>query len=259
MLGGLSRRDAVVLISLLLLAALILTAGWKLLWFLTDDAYISFRYVSNSMMGHGYVWNPAPFRPVEGYTNFLWVLLLDGVWRLTGTPPPAAANYLSLAFSYLTLVVVSLMVVGTRWKGGNGRPRMVFLGLVLLGITTNRTFLTWSSSGLETAMFGFFVLLWVGACLRGSLSGRWSILPVTLPAAAIYLTRPDGILFLAATILIVLLELRRGGWKPRLLVGAAPLVLVPVHLAWRRLTYGEWLPNSYYAKVTGVWPESGLR
>ena len=50
--------------------------GWHLFYFLTDDAYITFRYVSNSLAGRGLVWNPAPFRPVEGYTSFLWAIVL---------------------------------------------------------------------------------------------------------------------------------------------------------------------------------------
>jgi arabinofuranosyltransferase len=48
----------------------------------------------------------------------------------------------------------------------------------------------------------------------------------------------------------------RSGWR---LAGLVPLLAVPAHLLWRLATYGEWLPNSYYAKVTGPWPESGLR
>jgi len=55
--------------------------GWKAFWFLTDDAFIAFRHVSNSILGFGYVWNAPPFRPVEGYTSFLWVVVLDWVWR----------------------------------------------------------------------------------------------------------------------------------------------------------------------------------
>jgi len=34
---------------------------------------------------------------------------------------------------------------------------------------------------------------------------------------------------------------------------------VVAHVAWRRVHYGAWLPNTYYAKTTAVWPESGLR
>jgi len=74
--------------------------GWRTFWFLTDDAYIAFRYVSNSSLGLGYVWNPPPFRPVEGYTSFLWVVLLDIVWRITGFEPPSVVSqqYLDKVF-----------------------------------------------------------------------------------------------------------------------------------------------------------------
>ena len=40
-----------------------------------DDAFISFRYARNLVEGAGLVWNPGE-PPVEGYSNFLWVLLL---------------------------------------------------------------------------------------------------------------------------------------------------------------------------------------
>lgn len=38
-------------------------------WFLTDDAFISFRYARNLLEGHGLVFNPGEY--VEGYSNFL--------------------------------------------------------------------------------------------------------------------------------------------------------------------------------------------
>ena len=43
-------------------------------WFLSDDAFISFRYSRHLADGLGLVWNAG--EPVEGYTNFLWVLLM---------------------------------------------------------------------------------------------------------------------------------------------------------------------------------------
>src|SRR5262245_52520872 len=55
--------------------------GWRALSWLSDDAFIYFRYASNSLLGHGYVWNAPPFRPVEGYTSLLWIVLIDLVWR----------------------------------------------------------------------------------------------------------------------------------------------------------------------------------
>jgi arabinofuranosyltransferase len=255
------RREAVTLAVLLSAAGVLLIIGWKLLWFLTDDAYISFRYVSNAALGHGYVWNPAPFRPVEGYTNFLWILLLDIVWRVFKVSPPQSANYISLVFSFLTLLLVSSIVLRMRWYEALRRGRMILLAFVLVGIVTNRTFLAWSSSGLETAMFNFFLILWINSCVFTSSTYRWYYLVLTLPAAAVYLIRPDGLIFFAATVLILYVTLRRHKHHLRCkrTLGILPLVIVPGHLVWRKATYWEWLPNSYYAKYVGLWPESGLR
>src|SRR5439155_5917137 len=40
-----------------------------------DDTYITFRYAANLAHGFGIVWNPGGPH-TEGYTNFLYVLLL---------------------------------------------------------------------------------------------------------------------------------------------------------------------------------------
>src|SRR5262245_23778427 len=65
--------------------------------FLCDDAFITFRYVANAREGHGLVWNAPPFLPVEGYTGFLWALVLWATWSWFGVEPPDAANVLSIA------------------------------------------------------------------------------------------------------------------------------------------------------------------
>ncbi len=39
-------------------------AGWRLFWFLTDDAFIDFRYARNSVLGYGLFWKTPPFSPV---------------------------------------------------------------------------------------------------------------------------------------------------------------------------------------------------
>src|SRR5262245_9957845 len=75
-----------------------LFVGWKVFLFQTDDAYISFRYISNRHLGFGYTWNPPPFLPVEGYTSFLWIVLLDLIWTVLGIEPPEASQILGLLF-----------------------------------------------------------------------------------------------------------------------------------------------------------------
>ncbi len=246
---------------LLLAAAGVLIIGWKLLWFLTDDSFITFRYVSNSVRGHGYVWNPPPFLPVEGYSSFLWVLILDGVWRLTGSPPPAVANYLTLACSFLSLALAAVLVLRLRWRADLVAWRFVFAALVLLGLTTNRTFLTWASSGFETALFNLLVFAWLALGVGAGAMRPRRVVALSALAACLHLARPEGVLFAAATIAMFTLAPRELAWwrSPRALAAYTPLLLIPLHLLWRHSFYGEWLPNTYYAKVVGVWPASGAR
>lgn len=257
----LNQSERISVIVILFLSGILLYSGWRLFWFLTDDAYISFRYVSNSVLGYGYVWNPPPFRPVEGYTSFLWVALLDVVWRTLALPPPNSANYLSLLFSFLTLITASFAVLRLEWSSRLVRYRLLFLGLFLLGVTTNRTFLTWSSSGLETAMFNYFLIAWVCSAIFIPNRGLLWIFTVTASAVGVYLSRPDGILTVVATVVMLLWNGRKG--KPafglKQVAATLPLLLVPVHLFWRRSLYGAWLPNTYFAKYSGMWPESGVR
>ncbi|MBM3316351.1 MAG: hypothetical protein FJY75_00720 [Candidatus Eisenbacteria bacterium] len=257
------RADASRLRLALLLAAAAaaLFAGWKLLWFLTDDAYIAFRYISNARLGYGYVWNAPPFSPVEGYTSFLWVVLLDLVWRVLGVEPPAAANTLALLFALATLALTARMVWRLTWTQERERLRLPLLALTLAGLVSHRTFITWSSSGLETAMFNALVAAWVYAAGFLPAGSRRRPLAIAGAAAALCLTRPDGLLFALATLPIVWLALPGSSVRERArgLWALAPLAVVPTHLLWRRAFYGAWLPNTYYAKYTGPWPESGWR
>ena len=56
-----------------------LVLGLVLAWLLRhteDDAFITFRYSKHLAEGLGPVWNPGDSPPVEGYTNFLWMVLM---------------------------------------------------------------------------------------------------------------------------------------------------------------------------------------
>jgi arabinofuranosyltransferase len=253
------RRRAAWFLASVTIAGVATFLGWRLMWFLTDDAFIHFRYVANSVAGHGYVFNPPPFAPVEGYTSFLWVVLLDVVWRLAGILPPDSANVLSLGCSLLTLALTAHMVLELRLPDRLERARPWLLVLVLAGLVTNRTFLTWSSSGLETALFNFLVLLWFQAALgfssaRTTARAGW----LSTATALLYLTRPEGLVFAAATLVALALGWLETRRTRGLALAALPLLAIPIHLLWRHFFYGAWLPNTYYAKHVAAWPLSGL-
>ena len=257
-----ARAVSIPFVVLMTLGAVGLYFGWRIFWFLTDDAFIEYRYVSNSINGAGLVWNARPFLPVEGYTSFLWVALLEAVWRVLAIDPPSSANAISLVFSYGSLVLAALMIARIPWRAEWKRFRMWFVALLLIGTLSNRTFLTWTSSGLETAMFGFLVTWWVFTAVTVSPSRKRMIL-LSCVSALLALARPDGLLFVGVTGALALMQVR-GEPNPRLairafLISVSPLAVILAHEAWRLSFYGAWLPNTYYAKVVEPWPSSGVR
>ncbi len=256
-----SRRSTIsrVLVVVGLLAALVVLA-WhiRVYSFLCDDAFISFRYARNFAQGHGLVFNPGAER-VEGYSNFLWVLLMAGLFRV-GVLPEWGAPLLSIA---ATLALWG-WVARAGWSPlGRGLAWTALVAPWLLA--TNRSFAVWATSGLETRLFELFIVvgaLRLAAETEARLDGRptRSIAPWWFALAS--LTRPDGLLFSAMAFAAAAAML---AWRRRLDVvrhvraWLPYMLLVGGHFAFRRWYYGVWLPNTYYAKVGGrFWWDAGF-
>src|SRR5579859_4180196 len=87
---------------LLAVAAAALVAHSLVFNFVTDDAFISFVY-SRNLAQHGQlVFNLG--ERVEGYTNFLWTVLLAGLMKI-GLPPELMSRLLGTAFAIATMIV----------------------------------------------------------------------------------------------------------------------------------------------------------
>src|ERR1043166_6070025 len=116
-------------------------------WFTCDDAFIAFRYARNLAMGHGLVFNPG-FERVEGYTNFLWVLLL-AAGRFCGLAPESACHVLSIAAGIGIILLITWHCLKALPAGASA-----FWALwPALLLAVNRTFTMWCTSGLETKLF----------------------------------------------------------------------------------------------------------
>ena len=238
--------------------------GWlsSLTWFLCDDAFISFRYVRNLLEGHGLVFNPGEY--VEGYSNFLWVLELAALWGVLGIRPEQAAPWLSVACTAGTLAAMLWWVAGTPGLRHRGWVAWMALGLVC----SSATFAVWTSGGgLETRQFTFFVVLAV-VCLSLYRHRLQGLVAASFSLAAAAYTRPEGPLIAACCFgwFVVQRLVETGRLHPdrRLvrelvwLVGPF-VVLVAAHFLFRYAYYGEWLPNTYYAKHIRPWYEAGFR
>ena len=228
-------------------------------WFLCDDAFISFRYVRNLLEGHGLVFNPGEH--VEGYSSFLWILELAAIWGVFGVPPEQAAPWLSVACT--AGVIAALLWWVARLPALHSRGLVAYMALGLL--CSSATFAVWTSAGgLETRQFTFFIVLAV-VCLGLYRNSRRGLLAASLSLAAAALTRPEGVMLAACCFGWFIAQRMADAGRPRpdwreLTYLIAPFaLLIAAHFLFRYSYYGEWLPNTYYAKHVRPWYESGFR
>ena len=127
-------------------------------------------------------------------------------------------------------------------------------------LAANPGFCAWATGGLETMFFACLVLAGFLAFAAESEHGGTSRWGSSLWLSAATLARPDGILFAVVAGFAAVFDVLRGRRSPVSLArwSAPYIVIVGGHALWRRSYYGEWLPNTFYAKVPAAWWDRGL-
>jgi arabinofuranosyltransferase len=208
--------------------------------FISDDSFITLRYARNLVQGEGLVFNPG--EKVEGFTSMLWTLLLS-LCGVVGIDLLAAARILGVIAGLITIILTYRL-----FHTLNASQLQSLLGLFApLILALNGAFACWAGSGMETALF---VCLTVGSYLM-VLEERWALASVL--TSACILTRPEGMLVFGLLFLFQFIRARKDkktlwlGWLLACGITASGLV------AFRLLYFGDWLPNTYYAKTGGGW------
>jgi len=220
-------------------------------FFIGDDAYISFIYARHLVEGNGLVWNPGEF--VEGYTNFFWVMLMAGSLYL-GIPPENSSNLISIGCSVILLL--SFIWAFAQVHG----LRSPWTWLPVLIFSLSRSFTAWSTSGLETMLFTLLLFLGFMFFIRErESSSAYPVISSGLFALAT-LTRPDGGVFMFVAGLLFLVDIisKRRTFRSGLVWALPYIMVVGAHFLWRYSYYGFWLPNTFYAKVSGLWLAQGI-
>lgn len=234
--SALQRTGAALWIAVVLLSfGLVLHRAW-----VCDDIYITFRYCDNVLAGLGPVYNAG--ERSEGYTHFLWFLLLT-LGRAVGIPADLLGKYAGVP-AFLGCLWLLGRISGRLFPGRGG-----WLGLpvAMLAWALHADARLFGSGGLETPLFTFFLLLgFQWTCVsehprRGALAG-WAL-------ALAWLLRPEGLLF---TVLAALFLWWRGERRALREYALVWLALAVPHFAFRMLYYGHPLPNPYYAKSGGL-------
>ncbi|MBI4548693.1 MAG: hypothetical protein HY707_11975 [Ignavibacteriae bacterium] len=244
-LEHLNKTDFNLLLILVIFGLILLAWSHR---FIQDDAFISFRYAQNLIEGYGLVWNPN--ERIEGYTNFLWTLLMSFGISI-GIDPVSFSYTLGLIFFILTLTFTyktSYLLMTSRVAG--------VITVILLG--TNYTFSSFATGGLETQMQAS---LFIASCffvLEGWILKSWTTTRIALLSGLItltLLTRLDSAILSIVIVSIPVITIFRGHtvWASRMkllfMLTAPILIVVGGWFFWKLSYYGDILPNSFYIKV----------
>jgi hypothetical protein len=216
---------------------------------ITEDAFIGFRFAKNIAEGNGLLWNIGE-SPVEGYTNFLWIILCYFA-IIAGTNLILFVKVAGIAFSIIILIYVYFFC--SKLLELNSISSLIACAF----LTFSGPFATWASSGMETNLFTLFI---VASCYheisywksrhKGSL-----VLSLTYCLLAT-LTRPEG---LGILIILITLHYYRvfAENQSKEIINYAILGLIifvipfSIYFTWRVSYYGHLFPLTYYAKTGG--------
>lgn len=234
---------------LLLVAADQVRRAWP---FCVDDAYITFSFSKNLGSGHGPTFSHG--LRVEGYSNFLWMVVIAIRYLFVSDGDPLGFARV-VAFGCLAWLFITVYRLTRRAAG----PAAGITAVALL-VSCSDLFRA-AASGLETVPYALAIAVgWSVYLKEPAERRRWSLLAF-LPAA---LLRIDGfvpMLVVCGVEGLSALSARR--FSPlKLLRWALPAMLLwGAYFLWRYEYYGLPLPTTYYAKtvVSQGDPDRGLR
>ena len=215
--------------------------------FTIDDAYITFRYSKNLAAGFGPTYNPG-LPPVEGYTTFLWMLLMT-LPHFIGVNVATFSKIVGVLLTCSAFAMTSLLTY-TLTRGFPLKARLFFGAfaaylLAMLPITAIHAI-----AGMETTLFIVLISLMVYMVTAGLLDGSRLLFWSPLLGLGIGLTRPEGN--------VIALLLLACGWlfstpavRKRLVWFSLGLYVLPgaAYFAWRYFYYDLILPLPFYMKV----------
>ncbi len=220
--------------------------GW-----IIDDAGISFVYARNLAAGNGLVSQPG-VPPVEGFSNPLWVFILAPFYAVGLFHPfivPKALSILLVGAAFFFIHRILQQLTGIKFT-------LSFI--VLFFLSTNASFVIWTCSGLENPLFvaliSFLLYLIVKDSTEKRESNKLAIL-AGIVASAIALTRPDGLVYVLifpVSIFLKQIPLKKekvvGSIKTMASYAVAFLLIFGSYIIFRKLYFGEFYPNTYFAK-----------
>lgn len=228
-------------------------AGISVLFFLlfpeweVDDAYIILRYARNWVETGTPIWNPGE-DPVEGYTGMTWLAIatLLTQWNLSPLPVLKCLGVISFFLTYGLIVLIGRKLQWHPWVQFGG----------LLAYACAAFLYTHAASGLETLFFMCSLTVSLYLYLNIDTKRKFQaflFLGLSLSLLLNIFTRPEGILVGIVMIPFLFFNYwqhqRSSLLKAVAIVGLAAILPGVIYFFWRWNFYGQFLPNTVYAKA----------
>jgi hypothetical protein len=204
-----------------------------------DDSFITYRFAKNLARGAGVTWNPGE-PPVEGYSNFLWMLLSAGAIRGGLDPLLVSRVAAILCYGGCLFALRTLALRAGASAGHANLPVLLFAAVP--------AFAYWAMSGLETLSVVLLALLYLIALAREA-DPRALPWRSALMADLLLLSRPDTPLLIALAVVPLLapFDRARRAWLIRLVLLALPVAAL--YLGWKGATFHRLFANTVAAKL----------
>lgn len=224
--------------------------------YFVDDPFISMRFAAN-LVTHGELsFNPGD--KVEGYSNFLHVLIHAITFVIQGGVPDTTRGIRGVALVVLAATLLELALLGVLARGARprtGREAAWYWAWVLTMAAWPAAF--WATAGMETPIEGLLLVTTVLGAARLSDQGKTAggglaLALVGASLVGITLIRFEGVVMAVALAVALSIHLMRAGRarSALALIGTVGTAAIAYHL-FRIVYFGALLPNTYVAKATG--------
>lgn len=215
-----------------------------------DNAFISFRYARNLLDGQGLVFNHGV--RVEGYTNFLWTIMIAGAMKFK-IDPILFTQVTGIASYILTVLIV--LFISIRLSVRISSKRIIF-PIAAAALLLQYDFQIFATSGLETAWITMLITL--AFALLTMTDSKLSFFATGIFLTASILSRPDALIFFLMGLPYIFLQSRKPFGKIILYLVPFAVIFIPYWFI-RYNYYGYPFPNVYYARLTYMsWYTQGL-
>lgn len=214
-----------------------------------DDAYIFLRYAENIVNGYGFVWNIHE-APVEGYTSFLYLVVLI-MAKFLSIDLESFAIILGILTAALTLYYVFLIYVHLYDKILSKKYSIIFSLIIL---TISPAYLFWSAAGMETSFYSMFLVMTLYYFLTLS-DKNLNIFLKGILFGLLCVIRFEAVLFFIAAF-YYLVKKDKSTFKIKISYNTVLFVtgfalIFGTYFIWRWIYFGYFLPNTFYAKTGG--------